>query len=399
MQVQVSQNDFIAKLNEAIRFIAGKTSTPLLSGFYLETLESKTHGKNTPAALQIRSSTGSVIYQTALPCQIKEPGSLVVPAALLLSILKSLESSPVELTTQGDLLVLTQGKSRSEIATLPADGFPAIKTFEKPQPFRLPIAEFVRDGKKVLIAASADETKPVLTALALETAQPNALVCTDGFRLFRLQTDLSLDQKGMFLLPSKVIKDLFGILEKVEDSTLSCTTDEKRQEIIFQFGGASETDTDFSEKGTKSSDTLPFSTTLQISAIQGEFPPYQSIIPENCAFSITVDRELLQQKVNQAMIFAREFSSIVVFWVEENELVIASQANVRGKTESRLPLLATEGQPVKFACNGKYVLDFLSSVESDAILIQGNESLKPVLLRVPEDTAYLYLIMPFKLSE
>jgi len=103
--------------------------------------------------------------------------------------------------------------------------------------------------------------------------------------------------------------------------------------------------------------------------------------------------------VNQAMIFAREFSSIVVFWVEDNELVIASQANVRGKTEARLPLLSVEGQPVKFACNGKYVLDFLSSVENDAILIQGNESLKPVLLRIPEDPSYLYLIMPFKLSE
>lgn len=368
MKIRIPQSELISKLNEAIRFIASKSSSPLLSGFYFSA-----EGNS----LSLRTSTGSVIYQSSLPCTVQEPGTIVVPATLFLSILKSLESSEVELTTEGEILLLVQGRSRSEIATLPSEGFPSLKEFEQPQNFVLPVAEFVQNGKKVLIAASTDETKPVLTALALETAQPNALVSTDGFRLFRLQTDLSLDQQGMFLLPAKTVKDLFGILEKSEQSTINCTTDEKRQELLFQFGD----------------------TSLQVSAIQGEFPPYQAIIPESVAFTFTVDRETLQQKVNQAMIFAREFSSIVVFWVENNELVIASQANVRGKTESRLPLLSSEGEPVKFACNGKYVLDFLASVESDAIMIQGNESLKPILLRLPEDPAYLYLIMPFKLSE
>lgn len=368
MKLTVSQTELQIKLNEAIRFIASKSSAPVLSGFYFEVEASQ---------LTIRASTGSVVYQTSLPCSAAEPGTIVVPASLFLSIFKSLEPGEVELFVENELLVLSQGKSRSEIATLPTDGFPTLKNFSNAQNFVLPVAEFVQNGKKVLIAASGDETKPVLTALALETAQPNALVATDGFRLFRLQTDLSLDQKGMFLLPARIVKDLFGILEKAEQTTIQCTTDEKRQELLFQFGD----------------------TSLQVSAIQGEFPPYQSIIPESCAFEFTVDRELLQQKVNQAMIFAREFSSIVVFWVEDNELVIASQANVRGKTEARLPLLSVEGKPVKFACNGKYVLDFLSSVENEAILIQGNESLKPVLLRIPEDPSYLYLIMPFKLSE
>lgn len=372
MKIRIPQSELITKLNEAIRFISSKGNSPLLSGFYFSA---------DTAQLTVRTSSGSVVYQSSLPCSVETPGIVVVPASLFLSILKSLEAGEVEVSLEGDTVVLVQGKSRSEIATLPSEGFPSLKTFEKPQEFVLPVTEFVQNGKKVLIAASTDETKPVLTALALETAQPNALVSTDGFRLFRMQTDLSLDQAGMFLLPARTIKDLFGILEKADQPTIQCTTDEKRQELLFQFGADEQR------------------TSLQISEIQGEFPPYQAIIPESVAFTFTVDRELLQQKVNQAMIFAREFSSIVVFWVENNELVIASQANVRGKTEARLPLLSSEGEPVKFACNGKYVLDFLASVESEGIMIQGNESLKPVLLRVPNDPAYLYLIMPFKLSE
>jgi DNA polymerase-3 subunit beta len=211
----------------------------------------------------------------------------------------------------------------------------------------------------------------------LEMTQPNALVTTDGFRLFRIQTELSLDQQGQILLPAKVFRELFPILEKADQPTITCLTTESNQEMVFQFG----------------------QTQVALSAIQGEFPTYRALIPENCAFSFSVDKELLQQKINQAMIFSREISSIVIFSVEENELIVSSQSGVRGKTESRIPLLSLEGLPEKFACNGKYVLDFLSVLESEGVKFQGNEPLKPVLFSSPDDTSLLYLVMPFKLSE
>ena len=320
MKIRVDQKAFSEKLSEANRFTASKNSTPLLSGYYLEALENN--------KLLIRTSSGVVVYETQMPCILEEAGNCVVPSSLFLSVIKSLETGEIELTKTAEILEIKQKRSVSSMALIPADGFPELHREKLSQKLVLPIQEFVKIGQEVMVAASSDETKPVLTALALEMAQPNALVSTDGFRLFRWSVDLALDEKGMFLLPARSLKDFFAILEKTSEATLTCWTDSGRQEILFDLGS--------------SDDAESVLTSFQVSSIQGEFPPYQAIIPESVGFSIKVDRELLSQRVSQAMIFAREFSSIVVFEVvqdgETPEFVVSSQASVKGKTEARLPV-------------------------------------------------------------
>ncbi len=369
MKLIIEQSNLVTKLNSASRFTANKSSSPLLSGYYLSALKDN--------QLIIRTSSGSVVYESRVEAKVESVGSCAVPAGLMLSIIKSLEAGEIEFNLTEDSLEIVQKRSRSQISIMLADNFPDLHRDQLKEKLVLPVEEFVKYGQRVLIAASTDETKPVLTSLAMEMSQPNALVTTDGFRLYRNQVDLSLDEEGRFLLPARVLKDFFAILEKDSASTITCWTDSDRQEILFDLG----------------------ETALQVSAIQGEFPPYQSIIPDNVAFSLQVDKESLVQRVNQAMIFAREFSSIIVFDMDKKDLVISSQTNTKGKTESRLTCNSIEGEPVRFACNGKYVQDYLNATEAEEIRIQGNESLKPVLFSDAESDRELYLIMPFKLQE
>jgi DNA polymerase III sliding clamp (beta) subunit (PCNA family) len=89
----------------------------------------------------------------------------------------------------------------------------------------------------------------------------------------------------------------------------------------------------------------------------------------------------------------------VVFAVEGKELILSTQKSVRGRSRTAIPLHHLEGQPVRFGCNGRYVVDYLNSVEEEEVMIQGTESLKPVILSVPDDQNRLYLIMPFKLQD
>lgn len=373
MKLSIQQSDLETKLNEANRFTSSKNSSPLLSGFYLETKAN---------SLIIRTSTGMVTYQTTLPCQVETEGSVVVPSGLTLSTIKALDTGEVTLELKEDILKINQKRSKSSIATMPADDFPALDLENKKQTIVLPVEEFTKYGQQVMVAASSDETKPVLTSLVIEMEQPNALVSTDGFRLFRAQVDLSLDEEGKFLLPARVLKDFFAILDKTDLKTIECLTSKAHQEIVFDLG----------------------ETKLQVSAIQGEFPNYRAIIPQSTGFSYQVERETFLQKVNQAMIFAKEFSSIVIFEVVESEndgheLVISSQESVKGSTEARLPCYKVDGEPVRFACNGRYVLDFANAMDSEELKVQGNEPLKPVIFSDAVTDQYLYLIMPFKLQE
>lgn len=370
MKCSVLQKDFIEGLLEAQRFVAGKGfASPLLNGIYLEVTKNST--------LIIRSSSGLVLYQKELPCKDSEPGACVLPTNLLVSSVKSLNSGELQLSLEQDQLIISQGQTHFTLASLPGTEFPEIELQNLTAKMILPVEKFLSAARKVLVAASADETKPVLTSVLLEMRQPNALVATDGFRLFRMESDISLDQSGGILLPAKILRDLLGILEKKTLSTLECLTDDSRQSLLFQLG-----------------DSM-----VKMAAVAGDFPPYQNIIPQACSFSYAVEREVLLQAVKQAMIFAKEYSGIVVLEVQDGKLLLSSQASSSGRTRSFLPISQPEGEPVRFAVNGRYLVEFLSSIDSLEVVIQGTESLRPVLFRVPDDASLLYLIMPFKLQE
>lgn len=138
---------------------------------------------------------------------------------------------------------------------------------------------------------------------------------------------------------------------------------------------------------------------VQGSLVNGDFPPYRNIIPDTTGFQMELDRELLIQRIQQVMVMARELSSIVVFEVLDGQMVITSQAGVRGRSTATLQPGKTEGTVPRFACNGNYVLEFLNSIDDESIQIQGTDSLKPLLWLSQKYPTLLYLIMPFKLQE
>ncbi len=372
MRCRVSQELLLNSILEAQRFVANKGfASILLSGIYLEVISE--------TKLVIRSSTGAVLYQTEVDCQKGEVGSGVIPASILSSSLRTLSSGLVDLEIKDEQLTISQGSTKFQITTLTGEDFPLLSFSpdQKNKPFLLPGKNFASAAHQSLIAASADETKPVLTAVLLEMKQPNSLVTTDGFRLFRVVTDISLDQDGSLLIPAKALRELLGILEKRSLEILECYLDSVQQKMIFNLGNG----------------------WLEVNTIIGDYPDYRTIIPEVCSFSLQIEREALILAVKQAMIFAKEFSGIVILEVDNQELLVSSQSSNSGRTKSRLPLLKNEGEPVRFAVNGKYLLDFLGTVDSLEVQIQGNEPLRPIIFRIPEDERLLYLIMPFKLQE
>lgn len=368
MKCIVDQSVFVSTLNEASRFVATKALNPSFSGIFLETDE--TH-------LKIRATTGQSLYEARVLSQIEIPGKALVPSNLFLSALKSLDSGEVILEIKNENLLIQQKKVEFTVALMVVEEFPDFADISATKEFLLPTESFIATTEKVLVAASKDETKPVLTSVLLELSQPNAVVTSDGFRLYRAHVDLSLDTEENLLLPARILKEVLQIVKKSEETTLKCYWDTKSGQVLF---------------------SLP-EVRVQLSVVTGDFPPYRSIIPESSNFSATVDRELFIQRLQQVMVLAKELSSIVVFEEKNKELVLSSQSSARGKSESQLSPLSLEGEFPRLACNGMYVLDFLNSIDSQAITITGVDPLKPIIFGVPEDSSLLYLVMPFKLQE
>ena len=369
MKLSTQQNTLVSVLQEASKFLSSRSSVPSLAGFHLVAESS--------GMLHIRASSGVTTLVRRIPAQVEEEGEILLPGGVFLQALKSLESGELSLSLEGGLLIIQQKKTRFEVAPLDLEAFPAIESYDGWTKMLLPNEMFMNSVRQVLVAAGVDETKPVLTGVLMELKQPNALVTTDGFRLFRVQADLATDIDSSLLVPAKSLRDLLPMFEKVKDGIIQCYVPEDKSSIVITWPDGE----------------------AQVRTIQGEFPPYRSIIPEACAFSFRVEREQLQQCLRQAMVFARDVSNIVVFEVRDGQLVMRSQKSVQGRSEVEMPISSLQGEPVRFACNGRYVTEFIASIEASEIIIQGNEALKPVLFSVPENDSLLYLIMPFKLAE
>lgn len=369
MQCTIEQGTLLNTLLEAVRFTGNKALTPLLAGIHFACISDN--------QLEIRASSGQVVYKALLPCKVESPGSCIAPASYLLSVVKSLDAGELVLRQEEEKLFIEQKKSSFELSLLTGSDFPDVAKKENRRKLLFPLEHFMAASKQVMIAASADETKPVLTSVYLEMRHPNALVATDGFRLYQVGVDLSLDEEGKALLPARILRDLLGVVEKRELGVLEGWLSPEGTEIVFQFGELE----------------------VQVSLVTGDFPPYKAIIPQACSFSFVVGKEELSQALKQAMIFAKELSSIVVFQVDTGELIVRSQSSAQGKSRSTLPIRALDGEPVKFACNGRYVQDFLATLAEDEVMIRGTESLKPVLFSAPTDEHRFYLIMPFKLPD
>lgn len=369
MQSQIQQSDFLSTLLEASRFTGNKALTPLLAGVLLSVREDN--------ILEVRSSSGQVVYKAEVACQMQSAGFCIVPAAYLVQVVKTLHAGEMSLRLEDERLYVEQGKSVFELSVLSGTEFPDVVSLEGRRQLLFPLEAFMTGIRQVMVAASVDETKPVLTSVFLEMRQPNALVATDGFRLYQVGVDLSLDEDWKALLPARVLRDLLAIVEKKAEGVLEGWVKEDGAEVVFKFGN----------------------TAVQVGLVSGDFPPYKAIVPSVVAFSYVIGKEDLLNALRQAMIFAKELSSIVVFSIVDGELEIRSQSSAQGKSRSTLPFRSLEGEPVKFACNGKYVLDFLSTLDTEEVMIRGTESLKPVLFSGPQDEHRFYLVMPFKLPD
>lgn len=372
MKFSIEQSVFNQAITEAQRFVGNKVLTPTLAGILFSVDE-------TQNTLTLRSASPQAQYQTVLPVTGAKSGEVVIPASVVGSVVKAFESGEVTFELDGDTVVAQQKKVKYTLSPLPAEDFPAPPQISG-QEITLPREAFLTTCETVSVSASRDETKPVLTSLLLEMSSPNALVTSDGFRLYRHEVDLSLDTPKSVLIPSRAIKEVLGIMKRLDSPVITAHWQEETGQLLFVLG----------------------QTVVQMSLVSGEFPPYRKIIPEATSFSITLDRELFQQRLQQVMVMARELSSIVVFQPVPGddgvELEISSQASVKGASSATAPALQIEGDVPKFACNGTYVLDFLSSLESPDITLSGVDPLKPILMTVPGRKEILALVMPFKLQ-
>jgi DNA polymerase III subunit beta len=336
---------------------------PVLSGVRVELAGDR---------LTLTGSDLDLTISVAITVNGEADGVAVVPAKLASDIVRSLEPGAVSFELADDEARITSGRSDFSLRLIPADEFPHLAE-PAGDAVTLSAADFAAALHQVVPAASADDSRPILTGVLLAAEESGLrLVATDSYRLaVRDLPGTSVLAEGQsVLVPSRALGELGRLLGDSGEVTLRLG----ERDASFEIGD------------------VRLSTRL----IEGEFPNYRGLIPASHPNRLTVGREVLLDAVRRVRLMARESTPVrLVMKPDALELLAVTQDVGQAHEE----LDATfDGAELTVAFNPEFLIQGAEVTPGDEITLETIDALKPALLRSPDSPDFLYLLMPVRVS-
>ncbi|MFA6078074.1 MAG: DNA polymerase III subunit beta [Candidatus Paceibacterota bacterium] len=344
--------------------VTGKNlSLPILSSVFLATSNK---------SLIIRATNLEVGVELQIPADIKTEGNIAIPGALLSSILNNIpdEENITVIANNGVCKIITKSKNITIKGFVP-DDFPTIPNITDEESFTLSTSKFLQGVKSVLMSAAVSDVKPEISSVYIyKDTKAIVFVATDSFRLAEKRIEYNNDKVFTGLIvPIKNIIELVKIFENTNE------------ELFFKI-----TKTQISCVGKNIYATSR--------AIQGIYPDYQQIIPKKHTTEIVVLKQDLLNAIKLSTLFSDKFNKIQINIDPTNKKCIVSTKNSDiGETETSLSATIS-GDPIETLLNGKHLFDCLGGIERDSLVLEFNESNKPVVIKGLGDPSYTYLTMP-----
>jgi len=369
MEIKVLQADLAQALSTVSRAINSSNTLPILGNVLLEAF-----GDN----LKISGTNLEVAICANCQVEVINEGSITVPAKLLSSYVNLLPNVEVTVRADEDLNVaLETSQSKSQIKGLKAEDYPTIPDVTGDVSLSLPAESLLRMVNQTVFACSQNGTRPILAGVYLYCDQESLyFVATDSYRLSESKIGSKVDSSQGFgcIVPAKTMQELAKTLTGVVDEDVEVRISDLQ--ISFQVDGV-----------------------LIVSRlIEGKFPDYKAIIPNQKKTTVEVGASELQAAIRRLNLFAKEVNNSIHVEIDsESDSMILSTGETRvGEEKSEIDV-AISGDSNKISINSQYLLDCLQVISTDKILLEVNESVSPVKVLSPSDEDFVYIIMPLKI--
>lgn len=364
MKTSLLKDSFLEKINLASKF----TSSKVLSSNILQCVCLKTEG----GRLHLYSTDLNSYYHSSLKTDISKKIQVAIEPRKISEFLSLVDTPKIDLEITEKDLIIESGKTRGDFPLVDATEFP-FPPLIKAEKQKIKTDFFKKNLPILLFSASTDETRPALTGINFVAADDGLkIVSTDGFRL----SLLNLKREAVFpaaIVPASFLREAMKIIEE-EDVSFSYSPQEK---ILVFFSRDEE---------------------LYTRLIEGDFPPFERVIPQDKKTTITLDREELLRNVKLVSIFTRESSNVVVLKTAKDEVVITPKTSPNETNVARQEA-KVEGEDQKIAFNYRFLLDFLGSVTSEKITIELLRGDAPAVFKAGNLSGFIHIIMPVRIQE
>jgi DNA polymerase III subunit beta len=367
MRVVCGKDELAETLQAVGRGVSTRTTVQILAGIMLRASAGRLYLSATDMEISIRDS---------LEAQVEEEGAVVVPGRLLVDIVRLLPAGEVTLEHRADegVVRLTCGSASYSLNTYGAEDFPRLPEIEPESAFSVEREAFLDTVGRVGRSASRDESRPVLTGILVRfEGEKLVMAATDSYRLSVKETTLSSGpvRELEAIVPARALQELARVGQTAQSETIDVGVQENQ--VVFGVDGV----------------------WLTARRIDGQFPNYKQLLPEQFEAEVQLPREELLDVVRRTGLLAQRKSPLRLRF-DEGELTVSAQTQDVGEARESLPVAYT-GEALEIGFNAEFLRDGLESVTDETARLKLISPLRPGLLHGESDD-FLYLIMPIRLA-
>ncbi len=368
MKLSLSTGELLAQLQTATRVASSRASVQALSGVMISAEADQA---------VLLATDMEVGLRVPLAAEVLQPGLAVLPARLVLEVVRSLPGDTVtlELRSQEQDVEVISGSAKFHLRTLRSEDFPTLPSPAPETRMTLPTQAFVDTALQVARSASKDETRPVLTGVLISAGgQELTMVATDSYRLSVKHAALESALEGTIEanVPARALQELARIAQSVEESELAVSLGQNQ--VVFEIGDI----------------------VLSSRLIDGQFPNYRQLLPESVEHELRLSSSEIADVVRRISLLAQKNAPLRLSFTE-GELTVSAQTPDVGEASEALPV-PFSGEPLDIGFNPEFLRDGLESVESEELVLKLISPLRPGLIESPDGGEFVYLIMPIRLN-
>ncbi|MDD2799280.1 MAG: DNA polymerase III subunit beta [Bacteroidales bacterium] len=374
MKFVVSSTDLLAHLQTIGRVINSKNTIPILDSFLFSL---------TGSQLTLTASDGDTTLITSLQVADSEgDGVFAIVAKNLLDPIRELPEQPLTFDIDDSSLeiLINYQNGKYNLIGQQGDDYPQSPVLrENNTSFNVEVMALLNGINRTIFATADDELRPVMNGIYFDINEDDiTFVSSDSHKLVRFRNEtVKAGTKAAFILPKKPATMLKNILPKEQGSV----------EVAFDDRIANFTFANYK---------------IICRLIEGRFPNYNSVIPQNNPFRITVDRIQLMSALRRVSHFSNQGSNLIKLQVEDNRIMITAQDIDFSTSAEEAVSCQYSDMAIKIGFKSSFLVDILNNINSTEVILElADPSRAGIVLPLEqeENEDLLMLLMPMMLND